>query len=374
MSGGEFSLILLPTLGCNAACDYCFVDRRAEALSTEGLALLARRIGEFVREAELAALTLHWQGGEVMTLSPDWFRQARDLIAAETAGTGVYVHHSLQSNMMAYDGEWGRLIREMFGGSVGTSLDYPNRYRRLEGGGPGEYNDLWAERIRQAWADGIQTGVICLPNRDTLDIGAEAFYHHVVEELGIGDFQLNTPFSGGSLNTAKGDYPLDPPRLGAFLVDLARVWLERDREGVVRLGPFAEFLDRFENEQATLPCLFHRNCADGFLCVDPFGNVSQCDCWVASYPEYRFGNIFRGDSLAGIVRDNPVRERFVRRPAALLQREDCPDCPYLALCHGGCPVRAFTCAGDVLAKDPYCEAYLAMFRFLEKVACGENIT
>jgi uncharacterized protein len=55
-----------------------------------------------------------------------------------------------------------------------------------------------------------------------------------------------------------------------------------------------------------------------------------------------------------------VVERFHRRPMTLVQG-DCITCDYLALCHGGCPVRTFTVHGTMFEKDPHCALYKSLF-------------
>jgi len=46
-------------------------------------------------------------------------------------------------------------------------------------------------------------------------------------------------------------------------------------------------------------------------------------------------------------------------------RARCLSCRYLSICHGGCPVRTYSALGTMMAKDPYCEVYKAVF------ACAE---
>lgn len=52
--------------------------------------------------------------------------------------------------------------------------------------------------------------------------------------------------------------------------------------------------------------------------------------------------------------------------------QDCIDCEYMSICHGGCPVRTYTFSGTMFEKDPYCNVYLAMFRKAEEVAAKRS--
>ncbi|WP_295456249.1 radical SAM protein [uncultured Thiodictyon sp.] len=377
MGARVFSLILLPTLQCNADCDYCFEDKTNDRLSLARLQVLIDKVLDHLVEKDISGLLIHWQGGEVMTLPPSWFARAYTLIgeAADQRGRGVT--HGLQTNMIGYSARWDPVIREMFGNCVSTSLDYPNLYRRRRGRDAGDFNAVWLERVRLARAAGIEVGVIAVPNAATLALGAEGFYHQFVDELGIRSFQVNTPFPGGESNTAKGLMPLASDTLGRFFIELAEVWLARGYQQGVRLDPFNELLAYFSGTPRVLPCIWTDDCANHILCIDPRGNVAQCDCWVASYPDYWFGNIFECDSLSAMLAASPVRERFHQRPMALVAR-DCIDCDFLALCHGGCPVRAFSVHGTLFEKDPHCALYQRLFghmasaaaRLARAAACG----
>ena len=171
---------------------------------------------------QIETLSIYWQGGEVMTLPPEWFEEAHGIIQEIAVGRNRQVAHYLQSNMIAYTSKWNRVLAEMFGNSVGSSMDFPNLHRKLKGGGPKEYDRIWARNVQEATEAGIEVGVIAIPNERTLEMGAERFYSHFVDELGIKDFQINTPFPGGSVNDVKMGYPLDTGRLSGFLADLAQ--------------------------------------------------------------------------------------------------------------------------------------------------------
>ncbi len=367
MKGTHLSLILLPTNECNAACAYCFEDRTRDRLSLERLALVIDKVLDHMEAQHIGALTIHWQGGEAMLLAPEWYQEAFDLIQKAAAAHGIGVQHGLQTNMLAYSPRWNRVIAEMFGNSLSTSLDYPNLYRRVRGHDPEHYDALWSSKVRAARAAGIDVKVISVLNQATLEIGAARFYEHLVDELGVRDFQINTPFPGGRTNDVKRDMQLDVRELARFHCELADVWLERDYRDEVRIGPFDELMNYFSHRPATLPCIWGQNCADELIAIDARGFVAQCDCWVTSYPDFHFGNIFDSDSLTALLSTSGARQRFTERPVHLMQG-DCIECDYLALCHGGCPVRAHTAGLSLFAKDPYCLLYRTLFSHMEKRA------
>ncbi len=368
MSGPPFSLILLPTLQCNAECDYCFERKSNAHLSLDQLRVVIQAVLEHLERSRIETLFIYWQGGEVMTLPPEWFLRADEIIRELAAAKSRQVVHYLQSNLLAYGPRWNRVISEMFGGSVGSSMDYPNLYRKASGGGPKEYENLWTRKVRDAKEAGIRVGIIALPNHLTLEAGAEQFYARLVDELDITDIQVNTPFPGGPANAVKTAYPLDAPRLSAFLQDLAAIWMEKGPLKGVRVSPFDRLLRFFTDGINDLVCIWRENCAKEFVCIDPSGNVAQCDCWVTSYPDARFGNIFDGSSLTELLSKSPARRQLLARPGVLIEKEDCLECDYLSLCHGGCPVRAYSVYGSLFRKDPYCEVYKALFLGMERAA------
>jgi radical SAM protein with 4Fe4S-binding SPASM domain len=368
MIGSHFSLILLPTNKCNMACDYCFENKTDDFMSHERLSVVIHKLLDYMERKAIASMTIYWQGGEIMLLPPAWFEHAYKLIHKAADARGKRIAHSLQSNMIGYNEKWNPIIAEMFGNSVGTSMDFPNLYRKTRHGTPERYTEIWSRNVRAARQAGIQVGVIAIPNKETLRVGAETFYTYFVDELGITDFQINTSFSGGEINEAKQESLLDLDGLSQFCVDLARVWVERGYEKGVRLGPLDQLLHHFTGDGACLPCIWRQNCTDEFVSIDARGHVAQCDCWVTSHPDYWFGNIFDDVSFTELLQKSPARQRFQARPEALMRHESCVSCDYLSICHGGCPVRTYTITGEFFIKDPYCQVYKALFSTMEELA------
>jgi radical SAM protein with 4Fe4S-binding SPASM domain len=314
------------------------------------------------------SLEINWQGGEIMVLPPSWYDEAFTLINGIGERYRKTITHFAQSNLISYSRDWLPILNTMFNSSIGSSLDFPNLYRKLPGGRVQEYDTIMHRQIRQVQEDGLHVGIIALPNEATFVQGARSFYDYYVHELQLTDFQINTPFPGGFSSRAKTTYPLDSDRFTAFLIELIAIWLTEGYEHSIQIGPFDRLLNYFLGRDRGLSCIWGENCANEFFCIDPFGNLSQCDCWAASYPDFHFGNLLTAASLDQLLADSPARKLFLNRPAILMEKEDCIDCPYLALCHGGCPVRAYTVHHDIHSKDPYCQLYKPLFAHLEEAA------
>jgi uncharacterized protein len=362
------SVIFLPTNKCNVNCTYCFEDKTDDRMTHGQLSAVVTKLLDFMEQDDINSLTLHWQGGELMTMPVEWFEKAYDLIGelAEKRG-GRRIDHGMQTNMIAYTPRWNDIIRRMFGGSVGTSMDHPNLYRQLNNGSAEDYSRIWSRNVKTAREAGIGVGVISVLNQASLELGAERFYSFYADESGLDDFQVNTPFPGGETNETKENLDLDDEALIRFFLELTDIWLERGYRQGVSLNPIDELVKHFLSEASCLPCIWQSNCADEFISIDARGFVAQCDCWVTSYPEYFFGNIFEQESLSELLKNSPARQEFIDRPAAIID-QGCIECDYLSICHGGCPVRTYTKKQTMLEKDPYCALYKALFRHTEEAA------
>ena len=361
MNNRPFSVILLPTSDCNVACEYCFEHKEPHKLPMLLVPKLTKQLLDHMEHEGIEECEIYWQGGEAMIMGPAWFVEAGELMDAAAAKQGRRFVHYLQTNLISYSSAWNGVLRDMFSGSLGTSMDFPNLHRKLFKGGTDAYTKLWTKRLKEAQDAGLEVGVIAVLHQGSLDVGAEAFYNYYTEELGLKSFQVNTPFPGGPAKAVEEEFDLDQAALAEFLTGLFDIWMERGHGSGVALGPFDELVNHFSRKPARLPCIWKENCSNQFISVDSKGTVAQCDCWVTSYPESFFGNVFKEENLTEMLRTSPARREFVERPKHLVENEDCLQCRFLSICHGGCPVRTYSALGTMLAKDPYCEVYKAVF-------------
>jgi radical SAM protein with 4Fe4S-binding SPASM domain len=367
MTAPPLNLILLPTLDCNVACDYCFEQKAQVRLSLDDLPRVTTSILDHMEAAGVTDAELYWQGGEVLLLGPAWFASAHASMTEAAEARGVAFHHSLQSNLIGYGPQWDDVIRRMFGGSVGTSMDFPNDHRRLKNGSTTQYTRVWLEAVARARGAGLQVSVIAVLHEGSLRAGPDAFLRFFAETAGIDDLQINLPFPGGP---GEGGDTLEPAAASRFLGALLDLWMAIYRDRGLRLAPFSELMEHYVGRPARLPCIWQPNCADEFVTIDPRGQVALCDCWVTSYPQHAFGNVFATPDLTVLLGASTARRTLRNRPMRLMDLEDCVSCPHLGVCHGGCPVRTLAARGTILAKDPYCEVYKVVFTRCRQLAAA----
>ncbi|MBM4328073.1 MAG: radical SAM protein [Deltaproteobacteria bacterium] len=365
MFGREVSIIFVPTARCDCRCDHCFQPRTDDTITLEELSTVFQRISTYLAGVGVTNVDIYWQGGEIMTLSPEWPLQAGRRIDALFRGANLSARHFLQTNLMGYGPAWDSTLWELFDGMLGSSLDFPNVYRRYRGITGEAYNESWVARYREATSGGLHLSVISVPNKRTLDVSPLDFYRYYFDELGLKSVQLNTPFAAGPSRRLAGEISLDARPLGDFLADLFEVYCSRD-DGVT-LDPFKSVIDRlvFGDNAAKTPCFFCPNCVSSFFCVGPRGEIGQCDAWLGSYPENNFGNILESENLGDIL-VSPRRLELAARAENLIRNSECLECAYMSLCNGGCPVRAKSGKGDLNQSDPQCEAYKKMFEAVER--------
>ncbi len=357
------SLIFLPTLECNAECEYCFENKNTKKIHHAQLQIIFQKILQYMDETNIQTLHVHWQGGEIMMLPPSWYLQAYDIIQNLAIKKQKNIFHYCQTNLLGYNQEWKNVFHTMFHNSIGTSIDFPNVHRKTKHGNTEDYDRILQQNIQRAQQDNIQIGAIAVPNTATLQKTAQEFYDHFVHFHHLSNFQINTPFPGGEANKNKTILPIE--QLIQFYQNLYTIWLQQGIENNIQILPFQPWHHYFKTGTLENSCVWQENCAKEFFCIDPQGNIAQCDCWVTSYPEFHYGNIFTDQSLQEILDTSKIRIQFLQRPENIIQNEDCIDCAYLGLCHGGCPIRTYTVYNRLDKKDPYCLLYKTIFQTIQ---------
>ena len=72
-------------------------------------------------------------------MPPEWLLRAHDICREIAEESGLRISNSLQSNLIGYRPKWRRVVSEMFNDNMGSSLDFPNLYRKVAGGAPEDF-------------------------------------------------------------------------------------------------------------------------------------------------------------------------------------------------------------------------------------------
>jgi uncharacterized protein len=355
-----------PTERCQLRCKHCFVNaeflRSRAAWNVETFERVMRRFQDYFRAHRVPGrvMQLIWHGGEPMLMPPSFYRAALPLASRLLADVEVRLHTSIQTNLLLIDDEWIDLLRDEFGGRVGTSFDWG---LRQIGDSWERFRDRWLEKYRRCLAARLSVSAITVANRACIEI-PDAVY----------DFfnDIGCPFEM---------YPMAPwgeengkANIGAFGVTaeeygrwLTRIWERYCADPAPRTVPvFLHNLARAVSRGEPVGNHMAGDCAARNLVVSTDGTVSYCPA-LAGSREHLYGNLLETD-LATLLRS---RVRFAVVKRQLLLPEDCRDCRWNAICHGGCPADALGSHDDALRKDPFCAADLTIFpRIADDLAAG----
>jgi uncharacterized protein len=342
-----------PTERCQMRCAHCFVN--AELLRGSGRWDLAtfervmRRFQDYFRERPVPGRTMQlvWHGGEPLLMGPAFYRDAVPLARHLLGEVDVTLRTSVQSNLLLVDAEWIELLRDEFGGGIGTSFDWGLR----EVGGSWEtFRDRWLAKYRQCRDAGIRVSAITVVNRHCVDTPDDVY--DFFNALGCAfDVYPMAPWGDGNGKANIGRLGVSPEEYGRWLV---RVWTRYRDDRAPRTHPvFLHRLARAVGLGEPVGNHMAGDCAAGNLVVSTDGTVSYCPA-LAGSREHLYGNLLTTD--LGTLLQSPVRMAVFRRQ--LLLPADCRPCRWNGVCHGGCPADALGFLGDALKKDPYCAAYL----------------
>ncbi|MEM2173961.1 MAG: SPASM domain-containing protein, partial [Candidatus Pacearchaeota archaeon] len=163
----------------------------------------------------------------------------------------------------------------------------------------------------------------------------------------------------GNFNFNKDDLYIAPEDYGMALIKLFDRWFF-DKDYKINIEPLYQYLGNLiTGEPRECSTLF--SCQERFISIDPFGDVYPCGRF-AGIKEFYYGNINQ-EPLEKIL-SSPVRRKLLERNSNSLK--DCQVCKYKKICNGGCMNNAYN-AGNIFAKDNYCEAYKMVFDHLSLV-------
>lgn len=341
---------------CNASCEYCYLrhsndEPTRKMLSRTDLEIMWGRYVRELRRTGIPGAGIFWHGGDALACDPDWLDMAVSTVNEVFDGCGIEVRHAMQTNLMIYDDKRRDVLRKHFSSGLGSSLDYPNIYRRFGKLHGEEYNRRWIANYKRLIDDGLTVSSIAVANKETLRTPPAIFARYFLKTIGISGIQINFPF---------GDpFWLDPKELGSWLLELLNIWY--DELGFFQVSPFSNLYRRIHWDRGQMfydgMCVLDADCTRGVIGIGPTGKVSQCDTWRGDTLCDNFGNLLEDTSVEAIM-EHPARRAISQRWKAL---SDCISCEWFKICGGGCARRAIEAYGTLNHKDYYCETYRMLY-------------
>ena len=328
-------LLYVPTMACNMACKYCYLEDNTKEIETDldALETLNYAVNKF-KEADVIPFNISLHGGEVTTLSKEKFHDIieyihnyydknRDIITS--AGFKIGNPH-IKTNLYNIDKHIDT-IKE-FKVSISGSLDLPlslhKKYRVTKDG--------------KDTLDKIFSNIKLLENIDNKKkVSATIFkehYEHIDEIiddikylhentcLDMNDFNFMIGFdynSNGILHHMSEEESLDLYK---------RMHEEFDGTeldyGVN--GPWF-------NEFGPGYCSNCDNCGEKFFLLEKNGDIYSC-VRGQKQEDYYYGNIYK-DDVSKIL--DTAKTKIYKNHNKLPFNDECSKCGYLYVCKSGCP-------------------------------------
>jgi radical SAM protein with 4Fe4S-binding SPASM domain len=147
------------------------------------------------------------------------------------------------------------------------------------------------------------------------------------------------------------DVAVTPEEFVEFLGAIFPLWWNH-RARYPDVEPFKSLVTNIIDGGNRLACVDSGSCTYQHINIAPNGDTSQCGR-SADWGLLQYGNI-RDRSFDDILHD-PQREQL-RERLAVIANGDCAGCRMWELCHGGCPLDAWSKHGDFAHKSEWCEA------------------
>jgi radical SAM protein with 4Fe4S-binding SPASM domain len=345
------TLILKATEKCNSNCYYCDVVRKentGRSMPLEILETTLMRVNEYLKDNPNENMNILWHGGEPLLLGPEYYRSAIELQLRHCADTKSRINHSIQTNLICFTREFVDILCELDISSIGTSYDpEPN----IRGVGRKIDSDIYNKKFMNALkileSNDIGWGLIYVATKKSLANPLDVFY-----------FLTNMSLRGGiNINPVliyddqRKDAAITPGEYVKFLGAIFSTWWEH-RDRYPNVEPFKSLVNTIINGHQSLGCVDSGDCTYHHINISPNGDLSQCGR-SADWGLLPYGNILT-KTLEEVLCDRQRDELALR--VDKLKTDDCKGCRFWKICHGGCPLDAFSKHKSFMHKSEWCEA------------------
>ncbi|MBF0563960.1 MAG: radical SAM protein [Nitrospirae bacterium] len=324
-------------------------------MSIETLELVFIRINEYLSAKTEEKITLIWHGGEPLLLGVEYFNNALKFQNRHCPDTKSRIEHAIQSNITLFSEEYADIFRKIGISNVGSSFDPESNVR-----GPGQnidsdkYNRMYMKGDSILSACGFGSGLIYVVTKKSLNNPLRTFFFLTNLKLkGAVNMNPVLVYDEKRMNIA-----ITPDEYVEFLGAIFPTWWEHS-DRYPEINPFKSLTKNIKNRQQSLGCADSGMCAYSHVNIAPDGEVSHCGR-SSDWDILPYGKIY-DRTLIEVFADEQRKVLF-KRNEVLLEGE-CKRCRFWTICHGGCPLDAYSEHKSFMHKTKWC---IAKRGFIEK--------
>ncbi|RMG24704.1 MAG: SPASM domain-containing protein [Methanobacteriota archaeon] len=325
------TVYIKPTNYCNVGCDHCYLPEEVRKDKSRMDLSQWRASIRFARSIAKArgddSIQLIWHGGDPFVLPPDWMMEAG--LAAREELDGVRHSQAIQSSIIPFRREHVPVVHEIFGGGIGSSIDFT---QRTIGGSVDNYLELFMRKVDIARENGIHVGCIMVPTVKETQKGKAKWIVDWMEGNGFDGIHIERFNDFGS---GKGS-PLRPSNAqqSHFLIEMFDVVVERFvSNGTLFVtntvyGALNGILRGVSGDK------WGTTCQHDFVIINPDGRLNTCPDRI----EEEIGDYGRVQDGVKNFLESTTRKKWVRHSRTTHQKSWCMTCEFNSWCKSGCPL------------------------------------
>ena len=347
MSRAHTSLLIIqPTSFCNIDCSYCYLhDRKIKkrmSLDTVQATI------ENVSSSGLlqGKLTVVWHAGEPLTVGPEFYSRAFEILERFNGPKGFIEHH-LQTNGILVNSEYCRLFAE-HDVRVGISLDGPaflhDRCRRTRAGKPTHAAVMRGLRLLQDY--GLDVSAIAVLTDESLSFPDEMFEFFIdsgISRIGLNAEEIEGPNIVSSISSK--DYEA---RFRSFMLRFMDLVYMNGNINVREFRRLEDYAFRglyLSGNSQSWPL--------AMINVDVDGNFTTFSPEFVGVKDEVYGNFVLGNvhhDLIAVSVDTPLFQR-INAGVELGIKRCKSECAYFPVCGGGDPSNKYFENGDLASTE-----------------------
>ncbi len=339
------TVMILPTLGCNQNCSYCYVTFKDKTnIEVSTINKIYSETSSYLSSHANEKIIFLWHGGEPTLIgknSWDLFFKNQMVLADYT------VRNSVQTNLISNRNIIDWFLCNKF--NVSSSLDGDFEIQsKTRNNKYSAYLNL-IKNLRHVRENQKSFGVICVVSKYQTELNIERlllFYENL---------SVNVKFN--MVSDGDWDKNITYSEFFDFLKKIASYWLN-DKDSKINVDPISSDIAALFGDKTRTSCNRNIDCFKRFIAIDNKGDCYPCTRFVGNH-EWLLGNI------SNFSFEKYWDETTIDLLERISYRKKCKLCEYIELCGGGCKGQHNDDSEENI--DDYCESFKDYINFLRSI-------